>query len=224
MRRCPGPNRPEPSSASAANDRWRELAVAEPEAAGRQNPPSLGYSLVMLNIRFAAALRFDLMILTLAALAAAALTGAHPASAACIDPPRPGVNWKQCDLSERNLPNVDLSGSALRDARFIRAQLPNANFTEAHAHRAKFITANLANALFDGATLTEVDFTKADLSGASFRNADLRRARLFRADLSGADLTGARIDGADLLNANLSGTRWVDGVTICAEGSKGTCN
>ena len=178
----------------------------------------------MVNPRLPAALRLDLAVLTFAVLAAAAWAGAHPAAAACIDPPRPAVDWKLCDFSERNLPAVDLSGSALRDARFIRAQLPNANFSGASAHRAKFITANLTGARFDGAKVTEVDFTKADLTGASFRNADLRRARMFRANLSGADLSGARIEGVDLLNANLSGARWVDGVTVCAEGSEGMCN
>lgn len=146
------------------------------------------------------------------------------AHAACTDPPRPGVDWKRCDFSERTFANFDVSGGALRDARFVRTELPAANLTEVNAHRAKFITAVMPNARFDGAKLTEVDFTKADLSGASFKNADLRRARLFRANLRGADLTGARIQGADLLNADLSGVRWVDGETICAEGSEGTCN
>ena len=163
------------------------------------------------------------LLATLTALGATTLAP-HPAAAACTDPPRPGVDWKRCDFSERTFVNFDVSGGTLRDARFIRTQLPNANFSKVSAHRAKFITADLQNARFDGAKVTEVDFTKANLSGASFKDADLRRARLFRANLRGADLTGARIQGADLLNANLSGVRWVDGVTICAEGSRGTCN
>jgi len=163
------------------------------------------------------------LLATLAALGVTAITP-HSAAAACTDPPRPGVDWKRCDFSERTFANFDVSGGALRDARFIRTQLPNADFSNVSAHRAKFITANLENARFDGAKITEVDFTKADLRGASFKDADLRRARLFRANLRGADLTGARIRGADLLNADLSGVRWVDGVTICAEGSLGSCN
>lgn len=163
------------------------------------------------------------LVATLTALSGVSLA-AHPAEAACTDPPRPGVDWTRCDFSERTFTNIDVSGGALRDARFIRTTFTGANLSGVNAHRAKFIAAVLPKARFDGAKVTEADFTKADLSGASFKGADLRRARLFRANLRGADLTGARIKGADLLNADLSGVRWVDGVTICAEGSEGTCN
>jgi uncharacterized protein YjbI with pentapeptide repeats len=162
-------------------------------------------------------------VLALAAFSGLAALPA-PAAADCIDPPRPGVDWKRCDFSERTFEGVNLEGAALRDARFIRAKLPGANLARISAHRARFITTDLTGAVFDGATLTEVDFTKANLAGASFKNADLRRARFFRANLRGADLSGARVDGADLLNADLSGVRWVDGITICKEGSEGTCN
>ena len=163
------------------------------------------------------------LVVTLAALGGVSLAP-PPAHAACTDPPRPGVDWTRCDFSERTFEKFDVSGGALRDARFIRSRFAEANLSGVNAHRAKFISALLPKARFDNAKVTEADFTKADLSGASFKGADLRRARLFRANLRGADLTGARIRGADLLNADLSGVRWVDGVTICAEGSEGTCN
>ena len=163
------------------------------------------------------------LVAALAALGGVGISP-QPSHAACTDPPRPGVDWTRCDFSERVFENFDVSGGALRDARFIRTRFTEANLSGANAHRAKFITAILPKARFDNAKVTEADFTKANLSGASFKGADLRRARLFRANLRGADLTGARIQGADLLNADLSGVRWVDGVTICAEGSKGTCN
>ena len=77
---------------------------------------------------------------------------------------------------------------------------------------------------FDDANLAQADLTKAALVGASLRNVDLTRARMFRANLSGADLTGARLQGADLLKANFSGATWIDGTTVCAEGSIGQCN
>jgi uncharacterized protein YjbI with pentapeptide repeats len=72
--------------------------------------------------------------------------------------------------------------------------------------------------------MVQADLTKAELVGASLRNANLTRARLFRADLSQADLTGARLQDTDLLNADLSGATWIDGKTVCAQGSVGQCN
>ena len=89
--------------------------------------------------------------------------------------------------------------------------------------RAKFINTIAKGATFNNAKLREADFTKANLSDVSFVNADLRLARLFRANLKNANLTGAKIRGADLLNADLSGATWIDGETICSEGSIGQC-
>ena len=91
-------------------------------------------------------------------LAIGLLVLAVPAQAACGDPPAPGVDWRRCDFSGRNL-----------------------------------------------------------------AGADLRQARLYDANLRDADLTGARIDQADLLGAQLGGARWIDGTTICGEGSVSTC-
>jgi uncharacterized protein YjbI with pentapeptide repeats len=155
-------------------------------------------------------------------LAFAALAG-HPASAACTDPPRPNVNWERCYMEQRNFSASDLSGARLRDARFNRSNLDDSNLSAVDAHRAKFISASMSNIVFDNAHLTESDFTKADLHGASFARADLRRTRLFRANLRGANFFGARMTGADFLKADLSGATWVDGKTVCAEGSIGQC-
>ena len=147
-----------------------------------------------------------------------------PALAECTDPAGPGVNWQRCYFDERDFRGADLTGATLRDGRFARADLSGATLVKTDARRAKFFTATLVNIDFTAARLAEADFTKADLTGATFRQADLRRARLFRAVLRNADFTEARMRGADLLDADLSGARWVDGKTICAEGSIGQCN
>lgn len=147
-----------------------------------------------------------------------------PVLADCADVAAPEVYWRRCVHDAQNLRDVDLSGATLRDGSFKRTDLSNADLTGTDARRAKFVSAVLHGTQFDEANLALADMTKAELRGASLRNADLTRARLFRADLSGADLTGARLDGTDLLNADLSEAVWVDGVTICAEGSIGQCN
>lgn len=148
----------------------------------------------------------------------------QPVLADCSDVAAPGVNWRRCFQDGQELQKVDLTGAVLRDGSFKRANLSGANLTGADARRVKFVSAVLHETRFDEANMVQADLTKAELTGASLRNANLTRARMFRADLSGADLTGARLEGADLLHANLSEAIWIDGVTICAEGSVGQCN
>ena len=148
----------------------------------------------------------------------------EPALADCSDVAAPEVYWRRCVHDAQNLRDVDLSGATLRDGSFKRTDLSGADLSGADARRAKFVSAILHGTQFDDANLALADMTKAELQGASLRNADLTRARMFRADLCGADLTGARLDGTDLLNADLSEAVWIDGVTICAQGSLGQCN
>lgn len=148
----------------------------------------------------------------------------EPVLAACSDVPAPGVYWRRCFQDAQALQGVDLSGAVLRDASFKRADLSNANLSATDARRAKFVSAILHATRFDGANLVQADLTKAELVGASLRDANLTRARLFRANLSGADLSGARLQETDLLNADLSGAIWIDGTTVCAEGSIGQCH
>jgi uncharacterized protein YjbI with pentapeptide repeats len=152
------------------------------------------------------------------------VTVGQPVLADCSDVPAPEVYWRRCVHDAQNLRDVDLSGATLRDGSFKRTDLSGADLTGADARRGKFVSAVLHGTRFDDANLVQADLTKAELQGASLRNADLTRARMFRANLRGADLTGASLDGTDLLKANLSEAVWIDGATICAEGSIGQCN
>ncbi len=144
--------------------------------------------------------------------------------AACTDFADPGVDWKGCKMNDQSFIEIDLTGARLRNGRFYGSDFSRAILAKTDSRDAKFIGALLVEANLDGARLGRADFTKADLTGASLKKADLRRAKMFRAILRGADLTGARLKGADLLAADLSGATWVDGKTICAEGSIGQCN
>jgi uncharacterized protein YjbI with pentapeptide repeats len=157
-----------------------------------------------------------------AALVLALLTPGA-ALAGCSDPPAPGVEWRRCIMDGLTLAGVDLTGAAIRDSRFARADLDGAAMTGTNLTSSRFVSATLRGTVLDGADLTSVDMTNADLTGASLKGAHLRRTRFFGATLRDADLTDARIEGADFLRTDLSGTRWVDGRTICAEGSSGRC-
>lgn len=153
----------------------------------------------------------------------ACLAWSAQAFADCADPPQPGVDWRKCSMHHRAFVDADLTGAKLKGGRFTNVDFSRTNFSEVDGRRAKFIDTIARKAKFDGARLTGADFTKADLSEASFKNADLYGAQLQEAVLRGADLTGAKIDSADMSRADLSGARWIDGKTICAEGSIGQC-
>jgi uncharacterized protein YjbI with pentapeptide repeats len=158
------------------------------------------------------------------ALAALLVSVGGAALADCSDVAQPGVYWRRCLQDGQDLRDAQLIGATLREASFKRADLSNANLTEADGRRARFVSAIMKDTVLDGANLVRADFTNADMPGASLKNADLTSAKLFRADLTGADLTGARLNNTDLLNAVFDNAIWVDGVTICAEGSVGQCH
>lgn len=161
---------------------------------------------------------------SLAFLAASWILISAPAVlAACTDVAGPDVYWRRCVFDRQDLKGLDLSNATIRDSSFKRADLSDAVLNDVDARRAKFVSTVMKNATLDEANLVKADLTKADLSGASLKGTDLTQARLFRANLSGADLTDARLNGTDLLQATLDGATWIDGSTICAEGSIGRC-
>jgi uncharacterized protein YjbI with pentapeptide repeats len=170
--------------------------------------------LLMKKLRLAA-----LLTLLLAAVMLSA-----PAFAACTDTPAPGVDWQRCYHDKRHFKDVDLTGANLRGGFFARSDFSGADLSGIDGRRAKFVTTVMNHTRFDKARLIGTDFTTAELAGTSFREADLRRAKFFRANLRGADFTGAVLGGTDFLKADLSGATWVDGTTICPEGSIGQCN
>jgi len=157
------------------------------------------------------------------AAAGLALIWAGAAHAECADPGRPGVDWRRCILDQQDLVGVDLTGANLRDSSFARADMTKARLANINGFGAKFLSTKLAGAVFDNARLEAADFTKADLTGASFQHADLRRAVLFRASLRNANLTGSQLRDTEFSDADFTGATWMDGKTICGEGSIGKC-
>jgi len=158
-----------------------------------------------------------------AALLVATLACAAPALADCSDSPRRGVDWRNCSLYNRDFSGADLREAEMTASRLTRTEFGGADLSGADLRRAKLMDAKAKKARFDDARLNGADLTNAELEGASFRNADLRRAQLQGANLREADLTGAQTDEAGMLRTDLSGARWIDGRTICAEGSISQC-
>ena len=140
-------------------------------------------------------------------------------------PPHRRSQWRRCLLDGADLTGADLAGADLRDTSFKRSEMRRRRpQPRSRGGAAKFVSSGLQEVDFSGADLVQADFTSADLTGAKLVGASLRSARLFQANLRGADLTDAVLEGADLLRTDFSGARWVDGRTICAEGSIDRCH
>ena len=120
------------------------------------------------------------------------------------------------DLSELELPKVDLSGGIFREAKLSKTNLQGANlsqstFSQANLQWANLREANLGRAYFNFANLEAADLRGADLSFAHISHTNLRSA-----NLSGANLTGARITEEQLKQAK---TNWT---TIFPNGKRGS--
>ena len=163
-----------------------------------------------------------LIALPLAALMTGLVTSGE-AVAACTSFPQPGVEWRRCLHDGANFADADVSGGDLRDTSFRRSSFDGAILVEIRARRAHFTSASLVGADLTGADLTLVEFTNADLTEASLAGATLRRTSFVNATLRGADFTGAEPLEADFARADFSGATWIDGTTVCAEGSIGIC-
>ncbi len=133
------------------------------------------------------------------------------------------------DLSQVDLPRIDLSYGLLNESCLRRANLTQGSLAWAYLRQADLQEANLRETHLEGAYLNWADLSQADLSrsclvqaelteaclrqsllsqanlqGAVLLNADLRGANLRYADLSQANLAGADLSQADLTGAQVS--------------------
>jgi uncharacterized protein YjbI with pentapeptide repeats len=119
------------------------------------------------------------------------------------------------DLSETDIPGVNLAGADLRKANLSGANLHGAFLGGAHLRGAYLAGADLryaylGDAELDGAYLEDADLRRAQLDRAHLRGAqlirtDLRDAVLRDADLTKSYLREAHFGGTILFGANLSG-------------------
>lgn len=113
-------------------------------------------------------------------------------------------------MSYARIPQVDLSGSDIRNSDFMGAIMHRANLSRCmlnpcHLYRANLTQANLSYALLNGANLRGANLTNADFSGADLDRTILSEANLTGANLSRTNLSRAVLTGANLTEANLSG-------------------
>jgi uncharacterized protein YjbI with pentapeptide repeats len=133
----------------------------------------------------------------------------------------------QVDVSETDLPSLDIAGAQLRDvliasgANLTGAILDNcdvwkADFRGATLGQASLRRANLGQARLDRAEMQHAVLNDARATSASFRGIDGRFA-LFR----GAALQSAHFDGAKLLSARFEGAKIADAYFLKAELDQG---
>lgn len=113
-----------------------------------------------------------------------------------------------CDLTGKNLRNLDLSCLVLRcrNGRSIslaRANLQGADLLKADLQCADLYKAKLYGARLDYASLKNAHLAEADLYRASLLNTDLTQGDLREANLQGAELRNAKLSEADLSGALL---------------------
>lgn len=129
------------------------------------------------------------------------------------DPPGPGANLRDRDLSGADLSGRDLSGADLRGALLVRTRLNNALLCGANLRNAVLYRADLSGADLSEADLTRVNAAQVLADWAVFRRAKLEQAFFRQAALTSADFDGAEgsytvFDRADLSGASLDGVRF----------------
>jgi len=122
-----------------------------------------------------------------------------------------GTNLRDFNLATADLSGADLRDADLRGADLTGADLKGADLRDADLDGPAVTDADLATAANRGASVRRVggaDLTNANLSGADLRGASLARANLSGADLTRADITHADLTFADLSGAHLIGTHF----------------
>lgn len=107
------------------------------------------------------------------------------------------------NLSDVNLPGVNLSRSIFVKANFNGAKLTSSDFSDSVCEQAKFHRAKLSLAAFSHANLQQADLSYAELTCTDFSAGDLRSANLSYADLRDAKLRCSNLNGANLSRADL---------------------
>jgi uncharacterized protein YjbI with pentapeptide repeats len=116
-------------------------------------------------------------------------------------------NLEKANVTEKELPRIDLSNAALEDA-----YLRNSDLSEA----------NLSGARLTGADLFRTVLCGADLIKASLHEASLRETNLFKAKLNGANLSWAELADTDCRQANLDGANLIHAHMVRVDFEKAT--
>lgn len=155
-----------------------------------------------------------------AALKNSDLSGAKFLKIGPLPYPSPAAPRKEEAGEHLNLRGVDLSGSDLTKALFMKSDLSGANLSGSTLTSATFLECTgpglrcsgsvLQKTAFPNSTdFSRADFRRADLTGANLRDLDLTEGDFREATLSRADLSGSRLSGATLSGCRAVGARFL---------------
>lgn len=99
-------------------------------------------------------------------------------------------------IQNADLTDMDLSGVAMPDARFIKTKMENVNFSGA----------NLKGTRFTGCRADRANFDDADLSGGQIQGTTFKGGRFARAKLNHMMIDTSRFDRADMRRVSLLNT------------------
>lgn len=133
------------------------------------------------------------------------------------------LNLEDANLSNTNLSFKDLTTNILLGINFSSANLEGANLSGLTISN-NTNNANLSEVYLKSANLIQTTIKYADLNHAFLMESDLTEADLSYSDLTNADLTNANITDTVFTGADLSGATWIDGTTVCAQNSIGSCD
>lgn len=146
-----------------------------------------------------------------------------------VKPPMTAAAFRAGLVADKELPDLEMRDSNLRNITLGYRNLRGANFSKS----------DLSGARLQGCDLRAAVFTETKLSNAVFYESDLRGANLRAATLAGADFHEARLEGADFRDTTIENvdlratydrsTQWPEGfdpdeagaVRVDAEPSKG---
>ncbi|MFD7342202.1 pentapeptide repeat-containing protein [Streptomyces violascens] len=120
----------------------------------------------------------------------------------------------EIDLSNTDLPCVNLHHARLPRTLFVGCNLDGAELTGANLAGSSFYRASLRHIQANNVNLRGTQLSEADMRDADALGADLRDALMHKADLRGAHLTAGNLHGASLHEAQLVDTSTGGKITI----------
>jgi len=146
------------------------------------------------------------------------------------------ISFLECEFRDCDLTLANLSGTGLKDVKFVNCKMLGMNFKDAapfllqihlnncHLEESSFYRLDLKGSSFDSCKLMGADFSEADLQSTPIVQCDLSECTFEGCNLTKADFTGSfncqidpeknRLKGARFSRDQLHGLLWKYGIQV----------